>query len=117
MGYTAHAAVIESITKTLMRTLKRGNIGRYTREDSITQQVLLPAATSQTDSKTVLESICRLLQTSVKPISKAVARNKDAALEERPQFFVDAETSCNAYDPIWAESATECLDDLTRAPE
>ena len=64
-----------------------------------------------------MESTRRLLQTSVTSVRKIVARNKDAALEERPYFFVDAETSCSAYDHVWAEFATACWDNSTRASE
>ena len=113
---TAHAAVIEGVVETL-RKLKARNLGRYTREDRITQQVLLSVAVSKTRSKKVLASIRHLLHTSVKSVEKAIARNEAASKEERPYFFVDDETSCNAYDPVWAEFVTECWDGLTRASE
>ena len=113
IDYTAHAAVIEGVVETL-RKLKARNLGRYTREDRITQQVLLSVAVSKTQSKKVLASIRHLLHTSVKSVEKAIARNEAASKEERPYFFVDDETSCNAYDPVWAEFVTECWDGLTR---
>ena len=56
--YVAHAAVIEGVTETL-RILKQRNTGRYTREDRITQQVLLSAAVSKADNKKMLNSIAR----------------------------------------------------------
>lgn len=79
--------------------------------------MLLSAAVCKTDCKKVLASIARLLETRPQSLHKAKSRMNDATKEERPYFFIDDETSCNAYDPTWAVFVTECWDNLTRASE
>jgi hypothetical protein len=116
VDYAAHVAVIDGIVEAL-RMLKRRNSGRYTREDRITQEVLLSAAVCKTNCNKVLASIARLLQTRAQSVHKANARMKDALKEERPYFFMDDEASCNAYNPVWAAFVSECWDNLTRASE
>ena len=116
IDYTAHVAVIDGVVEVL-KTLKKRNRGRYTREDRITQQVLLSAVVCKAGCEKVQRSIARLLQVRPQSIAQANARMEDAKKEERPYFFIDDETSCNAYDPAWAAFVSECWDNLTRASE
>ena len=90
IDYNAHVAVIEGVIEAL-GMLKKRNLGRYTREDRITQQVLLSAAVCKAKCKKVQRSIARLLQVRPQSIAQAKARMEDAKKEERPYFFIDDE--------------------------
>jgi len=54
--YVAHSAVIEGVIEAL-ELLKKRNAGRYTRQDRITQEVLLAAAVSKAKGKVLSISI------------------------------------------------------------
>ena len=81
IDYNAHVAVIEGVIEAL-GMLKKRNCGRYTREDKITQQVLLSAALCKAKCKKVQRSIARLLQVRPQSIAQAKARMEPTWLEK-----------------------------------
>ena len=79
--YVADSAVIEGVIEAL-ELLKKRNAGRYTRQDRITQEVLLGAAVRKAKGK-VLSSVARLLKVRPQTLKKAACRMEAATKDER----------------------------------
>ena len=61
--------------------------------------------------------LARLLNQRRGTVAKSAARMGEQMGLQRPEFYVEDEASCNAYDPEFAAFVSQCWDDLTRTSE